>query len=116
AAGEVDLGPVDDPAAEVAERAVEGDLATGEDADAKRVLPARVVDDHFPDAFLVEQSPQLEVDRARRQLLGVEAGDAVFDLGRARRLGVRLGQPARVIGDRSLAYSCHTNTSRSKGS
>src|SRR2546425_4952281 len=75
-----------------------------------------IVDDHLADALFIEQSAQLEVDRARRQLGRVEPADAVLDLRDARRLSVRLCEPARVVGDALLSYRCHTSTSRSNGS
>src|SRR5207248_4150581 len=59
AAGDVHLGPVDQAAAEIAEAALERDPAAGEDADADRVLGARVADGDVRDAQLVEQPAQL---------------------------------------------------------
>ncbi len=109
----MDLRPVDEPAGEVAERALEADPAAAQDPDAERVAALRVLDHDLVDALLVEQAAKLEVDRPRRQLARVEGRDAVLDDGVARRLGDRLGEPARVVGDLPLAYRCHTSTSRS---
>src|SRR3954447_5007835 len=117
AAGDVDLGPVDQAAAEVAEAPFVGDAAPGENADADRVLRARVAHGDVLDALFVEKAPQLEVDLPRRQVVRVEARPGAVDLGNARRLGIRLRQAARVIRDPPLAsYRCHTITSPSNGS
>src|SRR5439155_22896747 len=62
AAGDVHLGAVDQPAAEVAEAALIGDLATRQDADADRMLRAGILHGHVGDALLVEERAQLEVD------------------------------------------------------
>ena len=69
---DLDLGAVDEPAAEVAEAALEGDPAAGEDAGAERVLRAGVEDRDVLDALLVEQPAQLEVDLAGGQVARVE--------------------------------------------
>src|SRR4029453_6553832 len=45
-----------------------------------------------------------EVDRARRQVLRVEGGDAALDDGGPRRLRERLGEPAGVVRDLPFAY------------
>src|SRR5439155_22926018 len=114
AALDVDLGSVAETAAEVAERAFEGDPAPREDADAERMLRARILDRDVGHAQLVEQPAQLEVDLPRRELLRVEARGRAVDLGDPRRLGVRLRQAARVVGDPAPAgYRLHTSTCRS---
>ena len=113
---DVDLGPVDQAEAEVAERAVEGEPAAREDPDPERVLGARVPDGDVLHALLVEEPAELEVDLPRRELLRVERGGLAVDLGDHRHRGVRLGEPARVVPDLRLAYRCHTRTSRSYGS
>ena len=106
-------GPSIEAAPEVAERAVEGDLAAGEDADADRVLRARVLDGDVRDPLFVEEAAKLEVDLARGEVVRVEGRLAVLDLRRARSLGVGLREPARVVRDPLLAYRCHTITSPS---
>ena len=68
-AGDVDLGPVDQAATEVAEAAAEGDPAARQDPDAERALGARVQDGDVVDALLVEQAPELQVDLPRGQVL-----------------------------------------------
>src|SRR5579859_2060753 len=70
--GDVDLGPVDETAAEVAEAALDGDPAAGQDAHRERVLGARVTHGHLGDALVVDEAAQLEVDLARGQLGRVE--------------------------------------------
>jgi len=116
AARDVDLGAVDQAAAEVAEAAAERDAAAREDADPERVLRAGVLHGHVLDALLVEESAQLEVDQPGGEVLRVEGRLAVLDLGGARRLGEGLREPARVVRDPALAYRCHTITSPSYGS
>src|SRR4029079_17870101 len=113
AAVDLDLGPVDEAAPEVAERAVEGDLAPGEDADADRVLRARDLDGDGSDPLFVEEAAKLEVDLARGEVVRVKGRLAVLHLRGARSLGVGLGEPACVVRDALLAYRCHTNTSPS---
>ena len=104
---DVHLGAVDDAAAEVAEAAVEGDLAACEDADAERMLGARVPHRDVGDALLVDQPAQLEVDLPGRQVVRVELGRGPVDLGDLRYGRVRLGKAARVVADRVLAYRSH---------
>ena len=113
----MDLGPVDHAAPEVAEAAVERDLAAREDADAERVLRARVEHGDVFDAPLVEQPAQLEVDLARRQVLCVEDGLLAVDVGDLENRVVDLDKPARVVRDHALAgQRVHTITSPSYGS
>ena len=109
----MDLRPVDQPAGEVAERALERDLAAAQDPDSERVASLRVLDDDLVDAFLVEEATELEVDRPRGQIARVERRHAVLDHCVARCLGDRLGEAAGVVGNLPLAYRCHTSTSRS---
>ena len=113
AAGDVHLWPVDHAAAEVAQAALERDLAAGEDAHADRVLRAGVLHRHVGDALLVQQPAQLEVDLARGQVARVEHRPLAVHLGHLGDLGVRLRQPAGVVGDLALAYRVHTSTSPS---
>src|ERR671918_1806254 len=113
AAGDVDLGPVDQAAAEVAERALEGDAAAREDADAERVLGAGVLHGQVLDPLLVEQPAELQVDLPGREDAGVEDGLLPVDLGDLGDVGMRLCEAARVVGDRPLTYRCHTITSPS---
>ena len=103
AALDVNLRAVDQAAAEVAEAAVEGDPAAGEDADAERVLRAGVEDGDVLHALLVEQPAQLEIDLTRRQALRVEDGSVAVDLGDARDGVAGLDEPARVVRDHALA-------------
>src|SRR5579859_738549 len=111
---DVDLGPVDQPAAEVAEAAVDRDPGARQDAHRDGVLGARVADGHVGDALVVDEAAQLEVDLAGGQVGRIEdrprAVLAGFDRGHARRLRGGFGQAAGVIGD---LHSCHTSTSRS---
>src|SRR5919201_624900 len=116
AARDVDLGAVDQAAAEIPERAREGDAAASEDPDAERVLRAGVLDRDVLDALLVEQPPQLEVDLPRRKVVRVEARAVPVGLGDARRLRVRLREPAGVIPDSAFPYRCHASTTPSYGS
>src|SRR5207244_12456984 len=97
------LWAVDQSAAEIAEAALEGDPAAGEDADAQRVLRAGVEDCDDLHALPVEQPAQLEIDLARRQALPVEDGSVAVDLRDARDRVVGLDEPPRVIGDHALA-------------
>src|SRR5262249_57837430 len=94
--GDVDLGAVDQAAAEVAEAAVDGDPAPGEDADRDRVLRARVLDRDVGDPLGVDQPAELQVDLAGRQVCGVEDRLALrtftLDLGDAGRLRDALGR------------------------
>ena len=60
---------------------------------------ARVLDGDVRDALFVEEAAKLEVDLARGEVVRVEGRLPVLDLRRARRLGVGLGEPARVVGD-----------------
>src|SRR5215470_8820986 len=110
----VDLRPVDEPAAEVAEAAVDGDPAAGQDAHGEGVFRARVEDGHVPDALVVDEPAELQVDLPGGQLGRVEhrRGPVRAALHRRgpRRLGVGLGQAAGVIADLHLF---HTSTSRS---
>ena len=99
AALDVDLRPVDQPAAVVAEAALERDLAALQDADADRVLGAGILDRHVGDAALVDEAAQLEVDLARRQVLGVEDGLVAVDLRHVGDGVVRLHEPAGVVDD-----------------
>src|SRR4051794_1401346 len=115
-AGDVHLGAVDHAAAEVAEAAVERDLAAGQDADAKRVLGARVLDRDVGDAALVEQVLQLQVDLAGGELGRVEHGGRAVHLRDVGDVRIRLHQPTGVIRDLALAYRFHTSTSPSYGS
>src|SRR6266566_324090 len=112
--GDVDLGPVDKPAAEVAEAAVDSDPAAGQDADREGVLGARVADGHVGDALVVDEAAQLEVDLPGGQLGRVEERGkpvlALLDNGHHGGLRDGLGQPAGVVAD---LHSCHTSTSRS---
>jgi len=114
--GDANLGAVDQAAAEIAETAVERDLAAREDADAKRVLRARVLNGHVSHTLFVQKPAQFEIDQTGRQVFCVEGCAITVDLGDARRLGVRLGKPPRVVGDAALTYRCHTITSPSNGS
>src|ERR1700680_1242335 len=57
--GDNDLGTVNDAKAEVAEAALEPQLAAGQDPDADRVLGARVQHGHVFDALLVEEPLEL---------------------------------------------------------
>ncbi len=109
----MDLGAVDQAAAEVAEAALERDLAARENPHAERVLRARVAHGHVLDAFFVQEPAQLEVDLTRGEIVRVEDRRVAVDLRDARRLRVRFGEPARVVGDPTLAYRCHTITSPS---
>src|SRR5262249_45111127 len=102
---------VDQAAAEVAEAALDRDLAAHEDPDGERVPRPRVEDRDVADPLLVEQPAQLVVDRARSEVLRVEHGAPVGDLRYAQDGRVRLDQAARVVGHR-----CHTITSPSSGS
>src|SRR3954468_11854166 len=95
AALDVDLGPVDQPAAEVAERAVERDPAAREDADAERVLRARVQHRDVLDALLVEEPAQLGVDLPDREVARVELRAVAVDLRDARGRSVDLDEAAR---------------------
>src|SRR6266576_1497497 len=70
----LDLRPVDEPAAEVAEAAVDRDLAAGQDAHHERVLRARVEDGHVADALVVDEAAELQVDLPGGQLGRVEGG------------------------------------------
>src|SRR6478736_3614336 len=115
-AGDVHLGAVDHAAAEVAEAALERDLAAGQDADTERVLGARVLDRDVGDAALVEQVLQLQVDLAGGELGRVEHGRRAVHLGDVGDGCIRLHQPAGVIRDLALAYRFHTSTSPSYGS
>ncbi len=101
--GDVDLRPVDQPAGVVAEAALERDLAALQDADADRVLGARVLDRDVRDAALVDEVAQLEVDLARAQVLGVEDGLVAVDQRHAGDGVVRLDQSAGVVDDSPLA-------------
>src|SRR5918999_711312 len=107
-AGDVDLGPVDQAAAEVAERALEGDATAREDPDAERVLGAGVLHGHVLDPLLVQEPAELKVDLPGREVAGVEDGLLPVDLGDLGDVGERLGEAARVVGDRPLAYRCPT--------
>src|SRR5919201_1057029 len=104
------------PALLVDPRAREGDAAASEDPDAERVLRAGVLDRDVLDALLVEQPPQLEVDLPRRKVVRVEARAVPVGLGDARRLRVRLREPAGVIPDSAFPYRCHASTTPSYGS
>ena len=115
ATGDVNLGPVDQPAREVAEAALERDLAPRQDADPERVLRARVRDRDVVHAQVVDEPPQLEVDLARRQIAGVEARAIAVDLGGPGYALVELDQAARVEA-RRRGYRVHTITSLSYGS
>ena len=99
----MNLRAVDQAAAEVAEAAVEGDPAAGEDADAERVLRAGIEDGDVLHSLLVEQPAQLEIDLARRQALRVEDGSVAVDLRDARDGVAGLDEPARVVRDHALA-------------
>src|SRR6185312_5205162 len=106
------------PAAEVAQAAVEGDLAAGEDADAERVARARIQHGDVLHALLVEQPAQLGVDLARGEILGLEHRLVAVDLGDLRDGVVELDEPSRVEQDLGLggAHRLHTITSLSYGS
>src|SRR5262249_35458343 len=54
--GDVDLGPVDEAAAEVAEAALDDDPAAGQDAHREGVPGARVADGHLGDALVVDEA------------------------------------------------------------
>ncbi len=111
---DLDLRAVDQTAAEVAERALEMDLAARQDADPQRVLRARVLDRDLPDALLVDEPAQLEVDLAGRQVPWRRTRALSPSISETcGGLGVRLREPARVVADPPLAYRCHTSTSRS---
>src|SRR4051794_23512112 len=103
AAGDGDLRAVDQAAGEVADAALEADAAAAQDADAERVLGARVAHGDVVHALLVEQAAQLEVDLPDAEVGRVEGRPGAVDLSRARRDGVRLGQPASVVADPALA-------------
>src|SRR5579871_1734116 len=117
AAGDVDLGAVDHAAAEVAERAVERDPAARQDADPERVAGARVAHGDVGDALVVHEPPQLEVDLARRQVVGVEGRTVAVDLRDARHRLVELdeaaGVEARLAAVALERYRVHTITSLS---
>src|SRR5204862_390344 len=70
---------------------------------------------HVGHALLVEQPTQLEVDLARREVLGVEHRLLALDLGDLEHGVVDLDEPARVVGDHPLTYRVHTITSPSYG-
>src|SRR5215467_13327971 len=110
----LDLRPVDQPAAEVAEAAVDRDPAAGQDAHRDRVLRARVEDRHVADALVVDEAAKLEIDLPGGQLGRVEYGGGAVRAALDRRgpgcLGAGLGQAARVVGD---PHRFHTSTSRS---
>src|SRR6185295_1339660 len=113
------LRAVDQPDAEVAERALERDRAALEDPDADRVLGARVLDRHVGDPLLVDQVAQLEIDLAGRELGGVEHRGRAVDLGDVGNFGVGFGQAASVVGRPAPAgrpYLLHTSTCPSYGS
>src|SRR3970282_1869094 len=103
-------------AAEVAKAAAERDPAGGEDADTERVLRPGVEDGHIRDPGFVQEPAQLEVDLASGEPLRVEDRFLPVDLRDAGRLGIGLGEPARVVRDAASPYRCHTSTSRSYGS
>src|ERR1700712_943738 len=103
AARDVDLGAVDQAAGVVAEAALERDLAALQDADAERVLGARVLDRDVRDAALVDEVPELQVDLARAQVLGVEDGLVPVHERHVRQGVVRLHEPAGVVDDSPLA-------------
>src|SRR5437764_557745 len=66
------LRPVDQAAAEVAQTALEGDLATAQDSHPKRVPRARVVHGDLAYALLIQEPAQLEVDLPRSERAGIE--------------------------------------------
>jgi hypothetical protein len=108
-----DLGPVDQPAAEVAEAAGERDPAARQDADAERMLRSRILDRDVLDALFVDEAAELEVDQPRGEVVRVEGRPLAVDARDLGRFGVRLGEAARVVGDPPLSYRCHTITSPS---
>src|SRR5450755_1988663 len=120
AAGDQHLRAVDDPAGEVAEAALEGDPAAGQDPRAERMARAGVQHRDVAHALLVEQPAQLEVDPARGQLVGVERGAVAVDLADSRDHLVELDEPARVVAGLSVqaarAQRVHTITVPSWGS
>src|SRR5205823_9750004 len=59
-AADMDLGAIDQAAAEVAQGALEIDLAAGEDADSERMLRTRVLNGYLLDPFLVEKPTELQ--------------------------------------------------------
>ena len=61
AAGDPDLRPVDQAAAEVAEAALDSDPAAGENANGDGVLRARVEDRDVRDFLVVDQTAELEL-------------------------------------------------------
>src|SRR5216683_6513121 len=109
-AGDVNLRPVDQAAPEVAEAALDADLAAGEDADRDRMLRPGVQDRDVLDALVVHKAAQLEVNLPRGELVRVENCPARLDRRDLGRAGIRLGQPAGVISD---LHRFHTSTSRS---
>src|SRR5262249_19145056 len=115
APGDLDLGPVDQPAAEVAETALEADPAAGEDRHAERVAGARVPDRHVRDALLVDQPAELRVDLPRGHVAGLDHGARAVDLRLLRDRVVELDEPALVHAG-LLAHLLHTRTSPSYGS
>ena len=110
--GDLDLRTVDQPAAEVAEAALEADPAAGQYRDAERVPCARIEHGHLVDALLVDQPAQLRVDLARGHLARVEHGALSVDLRRLRNRVVELDQAA-LVHARLLAHLVHTRTSPS---
>ncbi len=89
-AGDVDLGPIDQPAPEIAEAPFEGDLAPLEDPHSERVLGPGIEHRDVPHPDLGEQPAQLEVDLPGGELGGIEAGLFALDLRDPGHLGGRL--------------------------
>src|SRR5919106_3975087 len=69
---DLDLRAIDQATAEVAEGAVEGDPAAGEDADAERVLRPGIEHSDLADPLLVQEAAELEVDVPGREVARVE--------------------------------------------
>src|SRR6188472_2102079 len=115
APGDLDLGPVDQPAAEVPKAALEPNPAAGQDRHAEGVTGARIAHGHVGDALLVDQPPQLGVDLARGHLASLDHRALPIDLRLLRNRVVELDEPALVHAG-LLAHLLHTRTSLSYGS
>jgi hypothetical protein len=112
ASGDLDLGTVDQPTAEVAEAALEPYPAAGQDGDAEGVLGARIPHGHIGDPLLVDQPAQLGVDLAGGHLASLDHRALPIDLRCLRNRIVELDQAALVHAG-LLAHLVHTRTSPS---
>jgi hypothetical protein len=116
------LRAVDEADAEVAEAALEGDPAAGEDADAERVPGRRIENGYFLYALLVDQPSQFSIDLASREVLGVELRALSVYFGDVRDLVVELDEAAGIeedlVGGVAAVggYRVHTITAPSYGS